>query len=72
MRYRVGEVAEAANAVGGTESVLLLTGIIGLVVGVVLTWAGWRGRQMWLVVWCGGLIIASIVYIGWIAFGARA
>ena len=39
-----------------------------LFVGILLTWAGWRGRQMWLVVWCGGLIVASIAYIGWILF----
>ncbi len=66
MRYRVDEAAAAAGA-NATDGALLLTGVIGLVVGIVLTWAGWRGRQLWLVVWCGGLVVSSIVYIGWVA-----
>ncbi len=65
MRYRVDEAAAAAGATA-TDGVLLFTGVIGLVVGIVLTWAGWRGRQLWLVVWCGGLVVASIAYIGWV------
>ena len=66
MRYRVDEVAGAAGGAAGTDAVLLITGVLGLVIGVILTWAGWRGRQRWLVVWCGGLVVCSIAYIGWI------
>jgi len=70
MRYRVEDAACAATGASGSEGVLLLTGFIGLVTGIILTWAGWRGRQMWLVVWCGGLVVASIAYVGWLTLGA--
>ena len=65
MRYRVDDATGAVTH-GSTDAVLLLTAVLGLVIGIVLTWAGWRGRQRWLVVWCGGLIVASIAYMGWI------
>ena len=68
MRYRVDDATGAAVH-GSTDAVLLFTAVLSLVIGIILTWAGWRGRQRWLVVWCGGLIIASIVYIGWLLFG---
>jgi hypothetical protein len=69
MRYRVDE-AVASTPVSTSDTALLLTGVLGLVIGVILTWAGWHGRQMWLVVWCGGLVISSAAYIGWLLLGA--
>jgi hypothetical protein len=32
-------------------------------VGVILVVLGLKGRQIWLVFWGGGLVIASILYI---------
>lgn len=48
---------------------LLFTVLLSLVIGVILTWLGVRGRQIWLATWSGGLIVASLAYLGWIAFG---
>ena len=64
MRYRVGEAPPSAQSVP-VDDMLVLTCIIGIIVGLVLTWAGWRGRQWWLVFWCGGLIPISIATIIW-------
>lgn len=64
MRYRVGEEAGVASY-GSTDEVLLMTCVLGIIIGVLLTWLGWRGRQWWLVFWCGGLVLVSIATLGW-------
>ncbi|MEM7252418.1 MAG: hypothetical protein AAF493_13450 [Pseudomonadota bacterium] len=64
MRYRVGE-EPVPGSYAGTDEVVILTVVISLFVGIILTWLGIRGRQTWLVVSCGPLIIASIVYLVW-------
>ena len=46
-----------------TDDMYLLTAVLGLIIGVVLTALGIKGRQIWLVVWSVGLIIASIAYL---------
>ena len=52
MRYRIGE-DPTLTAYGTTDDFIVLSAVIGLVVGAFLTWLGWRGRQIWLTVWCG-------------------
>ena len=44
---------------------VLLTVVISCVVGIILTWLGIKGRQMWLVVTCGPLIVVSLAYLAW-------
>ena len=65
MRYRIGD--DPATGATATDDMLLLTVVIGLVVGIVLIWHARLGRQMWLMVWSGGLWLASIAYIAWAA-----
>lgn len=65
MRYRIDE-DPALTAYGTTDDFIVLSAAIGLVAGAFLTWLGWRGRQTWLVVWCGGLVIASIACLVWL------
>ena len=62
MRYKDGEVLEplAKNA---SDDMLVLTAIIAVAVGIVLTILGRIGKQMWMWVWGIGLIIIS-VYMG--------
>ncbi len=64
MRYRVGQDPTIADY-GSTDDVLLLTCVISIFIGALLTWLGWHGRQWWLVFWCGGLVVVSFVTIGW-------
>jgi len=65
MRYRIGD--DSATGATATDDMLLLTVVIGLVVGMVLIWLARLGRQMWLMVWSVGLVLASIAYIAWAA-----
>ena len=65
MRYRIGD--DPASGATVTDDMLLLTVVIGLVVGIVLIWLARLGRQMWLMVWSVGLVLASIAYIAWAA-----
>ena len=65
MRYRIGD--DPASGTTVTDDMLLLTVVIGLVVGIVLIWLARFGRQMWLMVWSVGLVLSSIAYIAWAA-----
>ena len=65
MRYRIGD--DPTSGAAATDDMLLLTVVIGLVVGIVLIWLARLGRQMWLMVWSVGLVLASTAYIVWAA-----
>ena len=62
MRYKEGEYIEplAKNA---SDDMLVLTAIIGVLVGIVLTILGRMGKQMWMWVWGIGLVFCS-AYLG--------
>jgi len=62
VRYKEGEFIEplAKNA---SDDMLVLTAVIGVLVGIVLTVLGRMGKQMWMWVWGIGLIFISI-YMG--------
>jgi hypothetical protein len=68
MRYRDGPVPPGGLEATASDDVLMLTYFIGLVVGLILTWVGWHGRQWWLVFWCGGLVLVSLATLGWELF----
>jgi len=65
MRYRIGD--DPTSGASATDDMLLLTVVISLVVGVVLIWLARLGRQMWLMAWSVGLVLASIAYMAWAA-----
>lgn len=65
MRYRIG--AEPGSGAQATDDMMLLTLGISIVVGIVLMWLARRGRQMWLMAWSVGLVVASIAYLTWMA-----
>jgi len=67
MRYRIGDDPSSGAAV--TDDVLLLTVVISIVIGIVLIWLARLGKQMWLMVWSVGLVLASIAYIASLALG---
>ena len=67
MRNRTG--SDPASGASATDDMLLFTVIIGLVVGIVLIWLARKGRQMWLLAWSVGLVLVSIVYVGYLAVG---
>lgn len=68
MRYRIGQ-DPATAAYGSTPEWLWLTVGLSLLIGVILGWLAWRGRQRWLLIWSVGLVICSLAYGGYELFG---
>lgn len=63
MRYKEGEIPKEQLAVHASDDMLLLTAVLGTLIGIVLTVIGRKGQQMWMWVWGIGLIIIS-AYMG--------
>jgi len=63
MRYREGEIPPEQLAVNASNDMLILTAVLGVFIGLTLTYLGRRGKQMWMWVWGNGLVIISI-YLG--------
>ena len=59
MRYREGEVMPplAENA---SDDMLILTAVLGFLIGFVLIYLGRLGKQMWMWVWGAGLVVMSL------------
>jgi len=69
MRYREGETLPLASS--GSDDMLLLTAVLGVLIGIVLAYLGKRGKQMWGLVWGIGLVLVSIAmgFITWQGLG---
>lgn len=63
-RYREGETPET-GADHLTENLQVGAAVFGLLVGIGFVYAGIRARQYWLAIWGAGLVIASLVYLGY-------
>lgn len=63
MRYKEGEIPKEQLAVHASDDMLVVTAGLGILIGVVLTLLGYKGKQMWMFVWGIGLCIFSI-YLG--------
>lgn len=61
MRYRIGTDPQQAQQ--EVDGMIVGSALFGLVTGVVFVFAGLRARQIWLVVWGGGLVLASSAYL---------
>lgn len=69
MRYRIG--TEPTNLPGQAVTVDGLTvfsAVFGLLAGSGFVIAGIKGRQRWLMFWGGGLVLASLGYLGSLLF----
>jgi len=63
MRYAEGEIPREQLAAHASDDMLLLTAVLGVFIGVALSVMGKFGKQLWMLVWGIGLVIAS-VYLG--------
>ncbi len=63
MRYKEGEIPKEQLAVHASDDMLLLTAVLGTIIGLALTFLGRRGKQLWMHVWGIGLVICSL-YLG--------
>jgi hypothetical protein len=69
VRYNAEALGPVYSQTDGLHFMLNFTVALGLVIGVVLLWLGWRGRVLWLQVWSVGLVVASLAYLGAAALG---
>jgi len=60
MRYSENIPAEQLT-VNASDDMLLFTAALSILIGIILTYLGHRGRQLWMVTWSIGLIICSIL-----------
>jgi hypothetical protein len=47
--------------VNASNDMLLFTAALSILIGLILTYIGHKGRQLWMVTWSIGLIICSIL-----------
>jgi len=60
MRYSENIPAEQLT-VNASDDMLLFTAALSILIGIILTYLGHKGRQLWMVTWSVGLIICSIL-----------
>ncbi len=60
MRYSENIPAEQLT-VNASDNMLLFTAVLAILIGIILTYLGRKGKQMWMVAWSIGLIICSIL-----------
>jgi len=71
MRYKEGDIPPEKMAVHASDDMLLLTAVLGFLIGIILTYLGRRGKQLWMFVWGIGLVLCSL-YLGLsMKFGLR-
>ena len=54
-----------------SDGMLIFTAVLGVIIGIILTYLGKKGKVLWLFVWSIGLIICSIAMgvITWLGQG---
>jgi len=71
MRYKEGEIPKDQLAVHASDDMLILTSVLGVMIGFALAYLGRMGKQLWMLVWGIGLVICSL-YLGLsLAFNLR-
>jgi len=63
MRYKEGQVPPEAFSYNASDDMLLLTAVMGVIIGIIISTLGKIGKQLWMLVWGIGLVIISI-YLG--------
>jgi hypothetical protein len=66
MRWREGTPIDQIGS-SPEAGIFAFAAVLGLLIGVGFVVLGSYGRQRWLAIWGGGLVVASIYYLG--AFG---
>jgi hypothetical protein len=62
-RKKLLELPTEQLAVNSSDGMLMLTAVMGTIIGVLLVLLGRKGKQMWMWVWGYGLIACSL-YLG--------
>jgi hypothetical protein len=68
MRYKEGEILEGYRLTQeASYDMLVLTAFLGILIGIIITSMGKVGKQLWMLVWGLGLVVASL-YLGIITY----
>lgn len=62
MRYRIGTEPPQPGA-SAHDPALYVEGGMGLLIGITLLVVALRGRQRWLAIWGGTLVVAASIYL---------
>jgi hypothetical protein len=65
MRYQEGEQIPDKIDPHISDESLAFTVSLGLAIGVVLFLLARKGKQLWLQVWAGGLVLSSVTYLAY-------
>jgi hypothetical protein len=65
MRYREGTIVNPDSHSQLIEPMHMGTVVLGLMIGIALYTMARRARILWLAVWGGGLVAASLAYVGY-------
>ena len=71
MRYLEGQEANPEYPHGeNMHHMLTFSMLLSIVFGVILLYAGLRGKIIWLSVWSALLILCSVIYLGgdWLSY----
>lgn len=60
MRYSENIPAEQLT-INASNDMLLFTAALSILIGIILTYLGHKGKQLWMVTWSIGLIICSVI-----------
>lgn len=73
MRYKEGDVLipKEQMAIHASDDMLMLTAVLGVLIGLALTFLGRKGKQMWMWVWGIGLMLCSAYLGASMLFGLR-
>lgn len=68
MRYKIETSSDALIPVSNGDGAMVLAILLGMLIGAACVYLGWKGKQLWLKVWGAGLVLASCVYILYVAW----
>ena len=70
-RYRDGDIPKEQLAMHASDEMLVLTAILGVLIGIALTVLGRKGKVMWMWVWGVGLVLCSLYLGASMVFGVK-
>jgi len=59
-RYSINEIPPDMLAQNASNDMLIFTAVLAFFIGIILTYLGKKGKQLWLFVWSIGLMICSL------------
>lgn len=62
-KSKLFEIPTEQLAINSSDGMLMLTAVLGTIIGILLVLLGRKGKQMWMWVWGYGLVACSI-YLG--------